>query len=631
VIRLHQHPHGPRVYALGRRIHEWHLGLAVLAAVFAGRAVGAWQLTLVPGLIAAGGGWLVLKDWRDLVPSQRDTAAWRLGLHRRAAPLRAIRRAEGLPALAGAVAFAVGLVNLVSALTPNVAWRHHLLLQLEPVQAVPLLHTLAVPASVALVVCAFYLRARRHRAWQAALALLVVLGVLELFKGLDFEEALLSWGAAALLWWGRASFYVRHERLRPRSPAVVATVVLAAIAAIAGIMIWVATGADDGVVLRELGSRMTWTRGSMQLQDELGWVPAALGGLTLAAIVTLAYVLFRPLGPPRTLPDGDARRKAAELVRRHGRDTLAFFKLRSDVHYCFSSDRRAFLGYRVANGVMLVAGDPVGDAEALPGLVGDVCAFAEARGLRLAALGASEALLPVYRQAGLRALYVGDEAIVETARFSLEGRAIRKVRQSVSRLEAAGYSVEARGVRGLDEGTLSELEQVSELWREGGAERGFTMAMDCIRGEHCGGGVVVAARDAEGAIRGFLHFVPSYGRAAMSLSFMRRDRSTPNGLTEYLVVKAIELLRERGIEELSLNFAAFGRLLDRPRGRVERMLGRLLVYGDRFFQIESLYRFSAKFGPRWEPRYLVFEGSLGLPRVSLAALRIEGQLPKLRA
>jgi lysyl-tRNA synthetase class 2 len=608
VIRLHQHPHGPRVYALGRRIHEWHLGLAVLAAVFAGRAVGAWQLTVVPGLIAAAGGWLVLKDWRDLVPSQRDTAAWRLGLHRRAAPLRAIRRAEGLPALAGAVAFAVGLVNLVSALTPNVAWRHHLLLQLEPVEAVPVFHTLAVPASVTLVVCAFYLRARRHRAWQAALVLLIVLGALELLKGLDFEEALLSWGAAALLWWGRASFYVRHERLRPSR-------------ALLGLAAAVAGG----------GSMLAWTGATAQLHDELAWVPVALGGLTLAAILTLAYVLFRPLGPPRTLPDGDARKTAVELVHRHGRDTLAFFKLRSDVHYCFSRDRRAFLGYRVANGVMLVAGDPVGDQEALPGLVGDACAFAEARGLRLAALGASEALLPVYRQAGLRALYVGDEAIVETAGFSLEGRAIRKVRQSVSRLEAAGYSVEARGVRSLDEGTLSQLEHVSELWREGGAERGFTMAMDCIRGEHCGGGVVVAARDAEGAIRGFLHFVPSYGRAAMSLSFMRRDRSTPNGLTEYLVVKAIELLRERGIEELSLNFAAFGRLLDRPRGRVERMLGRLVVYGDGFFQIESLYRFSAKFGPRWEPRYLVFEGSLGLPRVSLAALRIEGQLPKLRA
>ncbi len=71
-------------------------------------------------------------------------------------------------------------------------------------------------------------------------------------------------------------------------------------------------------------------------------------------------------------------------------------------------------------------------------------------------------------------------------------------------------------------------------------------------------------------------------------------------------------------------------MLDRPDGFVERTLGRVVSLGNRFFQIESLHRFNAKFSPRWEPRYLVYEGALGLPRVGIAALRIEGQLPKLR-
>ena len=78
---------------------------------------------------------------------------------------------------------------------------------------------------------------------------------------------------------------------------------------------------------------------------------------------------------------------------------------------------------------------------------------------------------------------------------------------------------------------------------------------------------MVVARDGDGRARGFLHFVPAYGRPAMSLSAMRRDRDTPNGLTEFLVVRAIEQLGERGIDELSLNFAAFARWLHTPRGR----------------------------------------------------------------
>jgi lysyl-tRNA synthetase class 2 len=110
---------------------------------------------------------------------------------------------------------------------------------------------------------------------------------------------------------------------------------------------------------------------------------------------------------------------------------------------------------------------------------------------------------------------------------------------------------------------------------------------------------------------------------------MRRDRETPNGLTEFMVAKAIGELRGRGIAEVSLNFAAFARFLHSPRGRAQRLLRRALGWASLFFQIESLYRFNAKFFPRWEPRYLMYEGR-SLPRVTLAALWIEGQLPKPR-
>ena len=98
-----------------------------------------------------------------------------------------------------------------------------------------------------------------------------------------------------------------------------------------------------------------------------------------------------------------------------------------------------------------------------------------------------------------------------------------------------------------------------------------------------------------------------------------------------MVARCVELLRERGIEELSLNFAAFGRWLRAPQGRAERVLGRVIAPLDRWFQIESLLRFNGKFHPRWEPRYLCFQGRLGLPRAGLAALWAEGQLPRPRA
>jgi lysyl-tRNA synthetase class 2 len=346
----------------------------------------------------------------------------------------------------------------------------------------------------------------------------------------------------------------------------------------------------------------------------------------------MAYLVFRPLAAPRALPTPAARQAAAALVKAHGHDTLSFFKLRADKHYFFSADRQAFIGYRIENGVLLLSGDPVGPQESIPELLSDVRSFAAVRGLKLGAVGASERLCPLYEQLGLRTLYLGDEAVLELERFSLQGRPIRKVRQSVTRLGKAGYSAELHEVGALEPETVAEIERVLELGRQGAPERGFSMAMDTIACERAQDTLVVVARDDEGAIRGVLHFVPVYGRPAVSLSFMRRDPATPNGLTEFLVARGAELLRERGVKEMSLNFAAFAKWIHNPQRRHERVLGKLIALGNPFFQIESLYRFNAKFFPRWEPRYLVYDGALGLPRASLAAMWAEGQLwkPSLR-
>jgi lysyl-tRNA synthetase class 2 len=627
VIRFERHRLGPRVYVCGRRIHEFELGFSVLAVALALTLLGH---RLAAGIAAVVGVWLVAKDWRDLFPASRDTACWRLGLHRQLASLRARRRGEWLPPLAAAAAIAAGLVNLESALTPNLAWRGHVLRLLEPVKAIPLFHALAVPASGILIVAGVYLARRRRRAWAVAIAFLLALAAFDLLKGLDVEEAALSCAVAGMLWWGRDSFHVHHAPIRVRSGVWRALAAWGCVAALAAATAAVAAPAHAGTRLvgRETVDLLLWSEGPVRFHDELALLPLAIGLAGVATLLATIYLVFRPLAAPGALPTPELRRTAAELVRTHGADTLSFFKLRRDKQYLFSPDGRAFLGYRVENGVLLVSGDPVGPPELLPALATEACSFAELRGLKLGVLGASAQMLPLWSEAGLRSLYIGDEAIVDTGAFSLEGRPIRKVRQSVTRLRTAGYAVSASALGSLEAASLAELERISAAWRQGAGERGFSMAMDGLDPREHAESMVVVARDADGVARGFLHFVPTYGRAAMSLSLMRRERDTPNGLTEFMVVGAIELLRDLGIDELSLNFAAFARLLHSPRGNVEHWLGRCVSLGNRYFQIESLYRFNAKFFPRWQPRYLLYESALALPRTGMAALWAEGQLPK---
>ncbi|MBV9000634.1 MAG: DUF2156 domain-containing protein [Solirubrobacterales bacterium] len=534
-----------------------------------------------------------------------------------------------VPAFAAVAAAVVGLVNIASALSPSIRWRGHLLLEFEPVEAIRLFHALAFPAGIALLLVAPYLAKRRRRASQVAIVLMIALGLFDLLKGFDFEETIITWIAAIVLILGRDAFNVRHDPITLRS-AMWRVPLLGLLGIVAtGVATWAGPGHPSPRTIATEGlDLLRWQPGPIHYHHHLAWIPLGVHLLELGTLVAIAYVIFRPLAAPRALPSPATRQVASDLVRAHGEDTLAFFKLRADEQYLFSQDRRAFVGYTIENGVLLLSGDPVGADEAFPDLLRQVREFAEARGLKLAALGASQEMCPLYGELGLRTIYLGDEAVVELERFSLDGRPIRKVRQSVSRLGKAGYEAELYELHSLDAATLKQLEDVVERGRQGAPERGFSMAMESLQGQHDHETLVVIARDGEGAIRGVLHFVPCYGRPAVSLSFMRRDPSTPNGLTEFLVVRAIELLRDRGIGELSLNFAAFAKWIHSPKKRRERVLGKLIALGNPFFQIESLYRFNAKFFPRWEPRFLVYEGALGLPRACLAAMWAEGQLPK---
>jgi lysyl-tRNA synthetase class 2 len=541
-------------------------------------------------------------------------------------------RAPVLAALATAV---VGAINLASVLSAELPLRLRGLMAFAPAQEMRVAHALALPAGLALLGAAWQLGRRRQRALRAAVILLVALGALDLARRLEIEEALISWGLAAALWHARAAFWVRHDSDRLRGAVGRAGAGLAA-AAVTGIgaVALAAPHALSPLPLHRVPGvavgLLTLTAPGPGFAEPFGWLPLGLGMLGIAAVARAAALVLAPLRPARLATALD-RRRAAALVRRHGTDTLSAFKLRGDLLRRWSPDGRAMAAYRVQCGTLLLAGDPVGPADAIPGLLVDLVAYARAHGLALGAVGASEGFAAVARDAGLRGVYLGDEALLDTGVMPLEGKQRKTLRKAVRRVARNGFTAELRTAVSLDPGTLGALEAVSDCWRDGAPERGFSMAHDALVDELLPDALVLLARDGDGAVRGFLHFVPVFGRATVSLGFMRRDRETPNGLTEFMVVEAARLLGDAGVAEFSLNFSAYGRWLREPANAPQRLLARILRIGDRWFQVERLLRFNQRFQPRWQPRYLLYERHAQLPRIALAAMQAEGQLPTPRA
>ena len=501
------------------------------------------------------------------------------------------------------------------------------LLTVVPHGDVQVAHALALPAGLALLGAAVPLARRRMRAMQLAVALLVTLGVLNVLKGLDVEEALLSWVLAGGLWRSRRAFWVHHDARDLGQAARFALVVLAG-AGVTAVALDAAMASHDTVALSPTGvagqalALLTLT-GHATFRAPFAWLPDALGALGVLAATLAAARLVAPLRPDRRPGTVAERRRAASLVRRHGTDSLSAFTLRGDLARRFSADGRATAAYRIEGGALLVAGDPVGPDDAVAPLLDDLVELAHRHGLALGAVGASDGFSERAQRRGMRRLYLGDEAIIDTGPMDLAGGATKSLRKAVNRIARHGFTAELRRA-----GELDELHAVSEHWRDGAPERGFSMAADTLVDELLGDATVVLARDGDGHVRGFLHFLPVPGRRAVSLAAMRRERDTPNGLTDFLVVEAARLLGERGVEDFSLNFALCGRWLRAPGNRVEQALASTLRVADRWFQIERLLRFNEKFRPRWQPRYLLFERPAQLPRVALAALWVEGQVPR---
>ena len=492
----------------------------------------------------------------------------------------------------------VGAIGIVSGLTPEMANRVELVQGILPPGWPEAARVLTVAFGIGLIWLSRSLAKRRRRAWQLAVAIVCASAAAHLAKGLDFEEATISLLLLVALVRWRCGFDVPGDPASVR-PLLGLGAALAGIAAIAG-----------GVELR-----------GAELSDRTGDGLLALG-LVLGFVAL--YFWLRPFGEA-VAQTVEERRAARALVDAYGSDSLSFFALRRDKSYLFSRSRRAFLAYRVVAGTALVSGDPVGEDAELDELLTELRRLVRANGWRLAVVGASGEQLDRYRALGLKPVPIGDEAVLRPQQFSLEGRAIRKVRQSVSRLRKAGYTFRIVAADEIPRKLAAELEDVSAAWRRGQPERGFSMAIDDL---HVPGTVVALAEDGHGRVGGFLHLAPSPAGAGWSLSAMRRRPDAPNGLTEFLVVETAGWARQNGATEVSLNFCALTDFLapERVKTPVRRAVRRGLLLADNVFQLERLYTFNRKFFPEWRRRYICVERFADLPAVGLAYLHAESLL-----
>jgi lysyl-tRNA synthetase class 2 len=481
---------------------------------------------------------------------------------------------------------------------------------------------------VAFVLLARGVVQRRRVAYYIVLAVLFGWVAVDVIKGVHRGDAVVTLAVAVLVLRSRPDFVVDPgpHRWRLMFFTLVPLVTFDVMFGFAGFRF--AQHAPTVSSLHETVGRLVGVAGPLAVHGRGHLLFAAtITGTGILSLASLLLLALAPVGDDAGPQDAE-RDEVRHMAETGPGDSLDPFALRTDKRYVLSQDRRAAVAYRYLMGVGLASGDPVGHPAAFEDSLREFVARCDDRGWRPIVLLAGEDRLAMYHDLGFKLLYMGDEALLDVGDYSLAGRRRRNVRQAVSRAANFGVTTDVVVERDLDDALRRQLVEVGKRSRGQQRELGFTTALDEPLAVPHPDGVIAICRGADGTPVAFQRYLPCKGGRCLSLDAMRRDPAAPNGINEAMIVHMLRTQGDRGVRELSVNFVGFRTLIqgDAGLGSTAAAIG-WFVRGFNPFKVASLYRFSAKFQPRWEARYIAYRSAADIPAIGLAALTAEGFLP----
>ena len=497
------------------------------------------------------------------------------------------------------------------------------------------LWSVTLAAGLLLLYLSYGLLRRQRLAWIGTALLSAVLVVTHLTLEHDRGIAVIAAANLALLLIYRKRFRVRNDPPSLRIGLI--TLGVSALFALAyGVIgFWLATP-------REFGREFDFSEAFGKTIDRYfavsdeGIRPRTrradwfLDSFSVVGVVTVSVsvvALARPVIWRQRTSAAD-RTEAQRLIERYGDSSQDFFKYWPDKHFFFSETRDGVVAYGTSNAVALTLGDPVArDAAAFRQVLDEFIDFCDLNGWHLAMHQVTPIRLDAYRAAGLIAMKIGGEAVVNLDTFTVAGKKMKGFRGVLNRYQREGYRAVVYQPPLSDE-VVARLRAVSNEWLtiSGRRERGFTLGQ--YSDEYVKQSTVLTVESAEGRVEAFVNLIPDNVPGEITFDMMRHRTDAPNGAMDFVLLKLIEYGRENGYHRMSLGMVPFADVGSGPEAPLrERALSLLTTRFERFFAASSLYSYKDKFDPIWEPRYLVYSSDAALPRIGLAIARITEEVP----
>lgn len=523
--------------------------------------------------------------------------------------------------------FALGIVNIISVITPPIRQRVRILHNYLPMDSIQASNMLVLFAGLALLVTAAFLIRGSRSAWMVAIALTAFSLIGHITKALDYEEASLAALALVSLLLTARQYKVRNSNKWMQTGLLTSAIAFAAVLIFGFVSFYF-------IDKRHFNTEFTWQQSLVHtfkiflLIDDQTLHPVSKFGhdftlmIRCLGFITWGYFLFSFIKPARhkNETNDDHRKRAQFLLEQYGGSPLDYFKVYKD-KLIFLSDRHdAFVSYRVASGFAIVLEEPVCAREDMTDVLIEFDLHCRKMGLKTAFYRVDENGIPWFNELRKQKLMIGQEAIIDTQVFTMEGREKKSLRNGMNALQKKGYIVNLYKAP-HDENFLKTLREVSDEWLTNGEVEESVFSQGMFDEQELKNHDIISVEDDEGKLKAFLNVIPDFAGDDCTYDLIRKTNDAPGAAMDALIIRLVDYARDKNKRYVNLGLAPMSGIAD-PDNTAERIIRIASERIRRFRHFKGLREFKEKYATMWENKYLVYDNDFDLLQLPAALNKV---------
>jgi phosphatidylglycerol lysyltransferase len=517
--------------------------------------------------------------------------------------------------------FALGIVNIISVLTPALPERMRLLKDYLFVDFVSFSNSFVFIAGLFLLVTAAFMLRGLRTAWWFAVGLSVISVFGHITKGIDYEEAIIALLVISSLVGTRKQYYVKTN---PRLGTVGIQTAFLSMAAVMfyGVVGFYFLDKKHFHIDFNIFQSFRYTLQNYFLVGSADLIPSdafardfiyliKISGF--ASISFLVYSLVRPYVFKIT-PTEEEIGRAKLLTEKFGKSALDFFKTYSDKFLFTPADINAFISYRVSQNFAVVLEDPV--AENREEMKKCIIAFGKYcydNGLKEIYYRVPKESLSVYYELSRKSLFLGQEGVVDLDSFTLEGGEKKSIRNALNKIKEQGYTTHIN-TPPLRDGLIQKLKAVSDEWLRVTEREEIIFSQGMFVEKEIKEQTVISIENKEEKIIAFLNVIPDFVKNEGTYDLLRKTSDAPNGIMDHILVELFKHFKSTGIRYINLGFAPMSGL-DDPHNFTEKSMKFAYEKIRSFSHYRGQRDYKDKFNPQWNDKFLIYSNDYDLLQV----------------